>query len=212
MRFANTEGPVVSARHYGVPPLDPMDLAARFDPDPANAVLRAACTPADRQDIGARVVTGSARQRNRGRVQLRTHQRGGRSGGQGRRTEPIAAIFGMIAMRARRLGDEIPTRLAQEVLADKDPHQALAELLTRWSAAIDDGSPRPPGTWSAAVPGPVLWSSSTAAATATGAKRCSAVGKRTADAKGSSGGCRALRLEARSGLGDIVRMWLLTAI
>ena len=51
----------------------------------------------------------------------------------------IAAIIGMIAMRARLLGDEIPSRLAKDVLADTDPHQALTELLTRWSTE----SPRP---------------------------------------------------------------------
>ena len=42
-------------------------------------------------------------------------------------------------MRARLLGDDIPTEIAEEVLADHDPHQAVTELLMRWSMA----SPKP---------------------------------------------------------------------
>ncbi len=51
----------------------------------------------------------------------------------------VAAIIRMVALRARLMGDDIPTCIAKEVLADYDPHQAITELLTRWSMA----SPKP---------------------------------------------------------------------
>ena len=139
MRFFNTEGPNVPARHYSVPPLDRMDLRAFLT---LIRQMRYFVLHAPRQTGKTSVL-----------VALRDLLNSGTEGefncvltsaevGQAARDDvpsAIAAIIGMIAMRARLLGDEVPTRLAQEVLADKDPHQALTELLTRWSAE----SPKP---------------------------------------------------------------------
>ena len=139
MRFFNTEGPNVPARHYSVPPLDRMDLRAVLT---LIRQMRYFVLHAPRQTGKTSVL-----------VALRDLLNSGTEGefncvltsaevGQAARDDvpsAIAAIIGMIAMRARLLGDEIPTRLAHEVLADKEPHQALTELLTRWSAE----SPKP---------------------------------------------------------------------
>ena len=134
MRFFNTEGPVVAENHYCVPPLGRLDLAAVLT---LIRQKRYFVLHAPRQ-TGKTSVLAS----------LRDLLNGGTEGdfncvltsaevGQTARDEvpsAMTAIIGMIATRARLVGDDIPTRLAKEVLADQDPHHALTELLTRWSA------------------------------------------------------------------------------
>lgn len=119
MRFFNTEGPVVAENHYCVPPLGRLDLAAVLT---LIRQKRYFVLHAPRQ-TGKTSVLAS----------LRDLLNGGTEGdfncvltsaevGQAARDDvpsAIAAIIGMIAMRARLLGDENPTRLAKEVLADQ---------------------------------------------------------------------------------------------
>ncbi len=139
MRFFNTEGPVVSDDHYCVPPLERLDL---------NALLtlirqkRYFVLHAPRQTGKTSVLTALRNLLNSGAegdfncVLVSTEV------GQAAREDirsAVAAITGMMAMRARLLGDDIPTAIAKEVLADHDPHQAVTELLMRWSMA----SPEP---------------------------------------------------------------------
>ena len=134
MRFFNTEGPVVPADHYCVPPLERLDLPAvltlirqkryfvlhaprQTGKTSVLAALRDLLNNGNEGDYHCVLVSAEVGQAAREDV-----------------SSAVAATIGMMAARARLLGDDIPTRLANEV-ADRDPHQALAELLTRWSMA-----------------------------------------------------------------------------
>ncbi len=138
-RFFNTEGPVVSARHYCVPPLGRMDLPTVLA---LIRQMRYFVLHAPRQTGKTSVLTALRDLLNSGTEGEYTCVLTSTEVGQAARDDvrsAIAATIGMIATRARLLGDDIPTRLAKDVLADNDPHQALTELLTRWSAE----SPKP---------------------------------------------------------------------
>ena len=139
MRFFNTEGPVVAEDHYFVPPLERLDLAAVLT---LIRQKRYFVLHAPRQTGKTSVLTALRNLLNSGAegdfncVLVSTEV------GQAAREDvpsAVAAIIGMMAMRARLLGDDMPTGIAKEVLADHDPHQAVTELLMRWSMA----SPRP---------------------------------------------------------------------
>ena len=138
-RFFNTEGPVVPADHYSVPPLERMDL-------PSILTLirqkRYFVLHAPRQTGKTSVLTALRDLLNSGTEGDFNCVLTSTEVGQAARenvSSAVAASIGMIATRARLLGDDIPTRLAKEVLADQDPHQAITELLVRWSME----SPKP---------------------------------------------------------------------
>ena len=139
MRFFNTEGPVVSARHYCVPPLDRMDLPAVLA---LIQQMRYFVLHAPRQTGKTSVLTALRDLLNSGAVGEFNCVLTSTEVGQAARNDvpsAVAAVIGMIGTRARLLGDHTPTRLAKGVLADQGPHQALTELLTRWCAE----SPKP---------------------------------------------------------------------
>ena len=139
MRFFNTEGPVVPADHYCIPPLERVDLPALLDlirrkryfvlhaprqtgKTSVLAALRDLLNTGSKGDFHCVLVSTEVGQAAREDV-----------------SSAVGAIIGVMAMRARLLGDELPTRLAKEVLADRSPHQAISEFLMRWSMA----SPKP---------------------------------------------------------------------
>ena len=139
MRFFNTEGPVVPARHYCVPPLGRMDL-------PAVLTLirqqRYFVLHAPRQTGKTSVLTALRDLLNSGTQGDFNCALVSTEVGQAAREDvasAVVAIIGMMATRARLLGDQIPTRLAKEIRADRDPHHAVTEFLTRWSME----SPKP---------------------------------------------------------------------
>ena len=139
MRFFNTEGPVVSEDHYCVPPLERLDLAALLT---LIRQKRYFVLHAPRQTGKTSVLTALRDLLNSGADGELNCVLTSTEVGQAARDDvpsAVAAIIGMMATRARLLGDDTPTRLAKEVLANHDPHQALTELLTRWSAE----SPKP---------------------------------------------------------------------
>ena len=139
MRFFNTEGPVVPDDHYCVPPLERLDLAAVLTliRQKRYFVLHAPRQTGKTSVLAAlRDLLNSGAKGDFNCVLVSTEV------GQAAREDipsVVAAIIGMVAMRARLLGDDIPTEIAEEVLAEHDPHQAVTELLTRWSMA----SPKP---------------------------------------------------------------------
>ena len=139
MRFFNTEGPVVAEDHYCVPPLERLDLAALLT---LIRQKRYFVLHAPRQTGKTSVLTALRNLLNSGAEGDFNCVLVSAEVGQAPREDvpsAVAAIIGMMAMRARLLGDDIPTGIAKEVLADHDPHQAVTELLMRWSMA----SPKP---------------------------------------------------------------------
>ena len=139
MRFFNTEGPVVSEDHYCVPPLERLDLTVvlRLIRQKRYFVLHA-----PRQTGKTSVLTALRDLLNSGTEGDFNCVLTSTEVGQAARDDvssAVAAIIRMMAMRARLLGDGVLDEIAKEVLADYDPHQAVTELLMRWSVA----SPKP---------------------------------------------------------------------
>ncbi len=135
MRFFNTEGPVRPDDHYAIPPLD------RVDVDELLGLIRAKryfVLHAPRQ-------TG----KTSALIALRDLLNSGAAGdfrcvdvnvevGQVARDDTargIRAILGSLADSALLLGDDYPTGVWLDVLADMGPENALKGLLTRWCMA-----------------------------------------------------------------------------
>ena len=80
VRKFNTEGPVVAADHYCIPPLERIDLDAVLGliRDKKYFVLHA--PRQDRQDLGAAGAARPAERRHAGRLPLRVRQRRGGPG------------------------------------------------------------------------------------------------------------------------------------
>ena len=118
MRFFNTEGPVVSARHYCVPPLDRVDLQAILT---LIRQMRYFVLHAPRQTGKTSVLTALRDLLNSGSEGDFNCVLTSMEVGQAARDDvssAVAAIIRMMAMRARLLGDDILDEIAKEVLAD----------------------------------------------------------------------------------------------
>ena len=135
MRFFNTEGPVVAAKHYCIPPL------ARVNRTEVLGLIEAEryfVLHAPRQ-------TG----KTSALLALRDLLNGGEAGdfrcvyvnvevAQAAREhvgDAIRAILSRLASRARMLGDPFLDERWPDILAKAGPHDALGEALTRWCEA-----------------------------------------------------------------------------
>ena len=135
MRFFNTEGPVRPGDHYGIPPLDRMDLDALLD---LIRTKRYFVLHAPRQ-------TG----KTSALIALRDLLNSGAAGefrcvhtnvevGQVARDDTargMRAILSRLAMRARLLHDDFPHESWRAVLGASGPDDALGDLLSNWCLA-----------------------------------------------------------------------------
>ena len=135
MRFFNTEGPVVAAKHYCIPPLSRVNLAEIL-----------ALIEAERY-----FVLHAPRQTGKTSVllALRDLLNGGEAGdfrcvyvnveaAQAARDhvgDAVRAVLSRLASRARTLGDMYLDERWPDILAKSGPHSALGEALTRWCEA-----------------------------------------------------------------------------
>ena len=135
MRFFNTEGPVRSDDHYAIPPLD------RVDVDELLGLIRAKrcfVLHAPRQTGKTSALIALRDLLNRGAagnfrcvdVNVEVGQVARDDTARG-----IRAILGSLADSALLLGDDYPTGVWLDVLADMGPENALKGLLTRWCVA-----------------------------------------------------------------------------
>ena len=133
MRKFNTEGPVVAADHYCIPPLERVDREAvlALVEDKRYFVLHA-----PRQTGKTSVLLALRDLLNRGGrvrcvyVNVEVAQTAREDVARAMR-----AILSRLASRARLLGDEFLDGVWQDVLAAAGPDDALGEALTRWSLA-----------------------------------------------------------------------------
>ena len=135
-RFFNTTGPVVRAEHYCIPPLGRFDLpqVLRLIEDGRYFVLHAP------RQTGKTTSLLALRDRLNAGVAHRCVYVNVEAAQAAREDVESAmrAILGGLASRASvTLNDRFPTEIWQETLSAHGPHGALAELLTRWSAAAD---------------------------------------------------------------------------
>ena len=135
MRFFNTEGPVVAAKHYCIPPLARVNRAEVLGLIEAERYF---VLHAPRQ-------TG----KTSALLALRDLLNGGKVGdfrcvyvnveaAQAAREhvgDAVRAILSRLASRARMLGDTFLDERWPDILAKAGPHDALGEALTRWSEA-----------------------------------------------------------------------------
>ena len=135
MRFFNTEGPVRPDEHYAIPPLD------RVDVDELLSLIRAKrffVLHAPRQTGKTSALIALRDLLNRGEagdfrcvdVNVEVGQVARDDTARGMR-----AILGSLADSALLLGDDYPTGVWLDVLADMGPENALKGLLTRWCVA-----------------------------------------------------------------------------
>ena len=135
MRFFNTEGPVRPDDHYGIPPLDRMDVdgllglirAKRYfvlHAPRQTGKTSALITLRDLLNSGA---VGDFRCVD---VDVEVAQVARDDVARGMR-----AILGILAENARELGDDYPGSVWQDVLASMGPEGALNVLLARWCQA-----------------------------------------------------------------------------
>ena len=135
MRFFNTEGPVRLDDHYGVPPLERMDL------DEMLGLIRAKryfVLHAPRQTGKTSALIALRDLLNSGEagdfrcvnMNVETAQVARDDTARG-----VRAILSGLATSARRLGDDYPDGVWSGVLAKAGPEEALRELLARWCAA-----------------------------------------------------------------------------
>ena len=133
-RFFNTTGPVVPAEHYCIPPLERFDLlqVLRLIEDGRYFVLHAPRQTGKTTSLLAlRDRLNAGGEHRCVYVNVEAAQAARDDVGSAMR-----AILGSLASRASvTLNDRFPTEIWQETLAAHGPHWALAELLTRWSAA-----------------------------------------------------------------------------
>ena len=135
MRFFNTEGPVVAAKHYCIPPLARIDRAE---------VLRHIATEryfvlhAPRQTGKSSALLALRDLLNTGEVGSYRCVYVNVEVGQAAREnvgEAMRAILNQIATRARLAGDGFLDERWPAILAKSGPHAALGEALTRWCEA-----------------------------------------------------------------------------
>ena len=135
MRFFNTEGPVRPDDHYGIPPLDRMDV------DELLGLIRAKryfVLHAPRQTGKTSALIALRDLLNSGAVgdfrcvdvDVEVAQVARDDVARGMR-----AILGILAENARELGDDYPGSVWQDVLASMGPEGALNVLLARWCQA-----------------------------------------------------------------------------
>ena len=135
MRFFNTEGPVRPDDHYGIPPLERMDLEELL------GLIRGKryfVLHAPRQTgktsalIALRDLLNSGEVGNFRCVDVNVEV------GQVARDDTargIRAILGSLAENAQELGDDYPEEVWPDILAKVGPEDALKGLLTRWCVA-----------------------------------------------------------------------------
>ena len=135
MRFFNTEGPVRPDKHYAIPPLD------RVDVDEFLALIRAEryfVLHAPRQTGKTSTLIALRDLLNSGEVgDFRCVDVNVEIGQVARddTARGMRAILGSLADSALLLGDDYPTGVWLDVLADMGPENALKGLLTRWCVA-----------------------------------------------------------------------------
>ena len=139
MRKFNTEGPVVAADHYFIPPLQHVNLGEvpELVRDKRYFVLHA-----PRQTGKTSLLLALRDLLNSGVEGAYRCVYVNVEGAQAAREDvarAIRAIMSRMASRARRLGDELPHGVWPDILATSGPDDALGELLTQWSLA--DGRP-----------------------------------------------------------------------
>ena len=135
MRFFNTEGPVVAAKHYCIPPLSRVNLAEilalieaeryfvlhaprQTGKTSALLALRDLLNGGEAGDFRCVYVNVEAAQAAREHV-----------------GDAMRAILSRLASRARTLGDTFLDERWPDILAKSGPHDALGEALTRWCEA-----------------------------------------------------------------------------
>ena len=139
MRKFNTEGPVVAADHYLVPPLQRVNLGEVLDlvRDKRYFVLHAPRqTGKTSLLLALRDLLNSGAE---GRFRCVYVNVEGAQAAREDVARAIRAVMSRLASRARRVGDEFPDGVWADLLAKCGPDDALAELLTQWSVA----DPRP---------------------------------------------------------------------
>ena len=135
MRKFNTEGPVVAADHYLVPPLQRVNLGEVLDliRDKRYFVLHAPRqTGKTSLLLALRDLLNSGAE---GRFRCVYVNVEGAQAAREDVARAIRAVMSRLASRARRLGDDFPDQVWADLLAKCGPDDALAELLTQWSAA-----------------------------------------------------------------------------
>ena len=138
MRFFNTTGPVVAARHYHIPPLDRVDLdeVRRLVGEDRYFVLHA---PRQTGKTSALLALRDLLNAEGGHRCVYVNVEGGQVAREDV-ARVVQAVLGEIASRAYdALGDETLEEIWPGVLAKRGPETALREALTRWARA----SPKP---------------------------------------------------------------------
>ncbi len=135
MRAFNTEGPVVAADHYRIPPLSRVDLdeilelirSKRYFVLHAPRQTGKTSTLLALQDLLNGAVAGDFHCVYANVEAAQTAREDVERG--------MRAILSTLASRARLLGDGFPGGIWPEVLAESGPDTALGETLTRWCMA-----------------------------------------------------------------------------
>ena len=135
MRFFNTEGPIRPDDHYGIPPLD------RVDVEELLGLIRGKryfVLHAPRQTGKTSALIALRNLLNSGRIGNFRCVNVNVEVGQVARDDTargIRAILGSLADSALLQGDDYPAGVWLDVLADMGPENALKGLLTRWCVA-----------------------------------------------------------------------------
>ena len=135
MRFFNTEGPVVAADHYCIPPLERVNLAEVLElvRDKRYFVLHAPRQTGKTSALLALrdLLNGSEAGDFRCvYVNVEPAQAARENVG-----DAMRAILSRLASRARMLGDAFLDERWPDILAKSGPHDALGEALNRWCEA-----------------------------------------------------------------------------
>ena len=140
MRFFNTTGPVVAARHYSIPPTDRLDLPELLQliRDERYFVLHA-----PRQTGKTSTLIALRDLLNSGAAGdyrcVYTNVEGGQAAREDTDRGMRAILSGLAKWTRSTLGDEYPSQIWSDVLAESGPEGALEEVLSRWAEA----DPRP---------------------------------------------------------------------
>ena len=132
MRTFNTEGPVVPADHYNIPPLDRMDMDYLLELNPGQEVLHPSRAAPNWQNLRPTGVAGPAQQRFGGTLSLRLRQFGGAQAAREDVGEAMRSILHEFASRARStLRDEFMRRIWPESLERAGPFRRTEGCLDR---------------------------------------------------------------------------------
>ena len=134
MRYFNTEGPVVSERHYCIPPLDRVNLDEILELIGRQKyfVLHA---PRQTGKTSTLLALQDLLNAGGGYRCLYVNVEGGQAAKEDT-ARAMQALLGQLASRSREiLGDDFVDRMRSEYLQNEGPDGALGETLVRWSAA-----------------------------------------------------------------------------